>query len=90
MKIEYQEGGAESRLVITSGFLWWRKHIRLVDEILLRVPELRAVSEVFFIVTTTVSGFAADVLQAEMIVEGLGYKVMNAEMIHNSCMEADK
>lgn len=32
MKIEYQEGGSESRLVITSGFLWWRKHIHLVDE----------------------------------------------------------
>lgn len=52
MKIEYQEGGAESRLVITSGFLWWRKHIHLVDEILLRVPQLRAVSEGFFIVMT--------------------------------------
>ncbi|EHW7283737.1 hypothetical protein [Salmonella enterica] len=42
MKIEYQEGGAESRLVITSGFLWWRKHIHLIDEILLRAPQLRA------------------------------------------------
>ncbi|ENA9226756.1 hypothetical protein ABG163_003788 [Salmonella enterica subsp. enterica serovar Kentucky] len=90
MKIEYQEGGAESRLVITSGFLWWRKHIHLVDEILLRAPQLRAVSEGFFIVTTTVSGFTADVLRAEMIVEGMGYKVMNAEMIHNSCVEVDK
>lgn len=48
MKIEYQEGGSESRLVITSGFLWWRKHIHLVDEILLRAPQLRAVSEGFF------------------------------------------
>ncbi|EJQ8146293.1 hypothetical protein NZX00_002870, partial [Salmonella enterica subsp. enterica serovar Newport] len=56
----------------------------------LRAPQLRAVSEGFFIVTTTVSGFTADVLRAEMIVEGMGYKVMNAEMIHNSCMEADK
>ncbi|EBG0233989.1 hypothetical protein FII50_24970, partial [Salmonella enterica subsp. enterica] len=88
MKIEHQDGGEKSRLIITSDFLWWRKHIRLVDEILLRVPELRAVSEGFFIVTTTVSGFAADVLRAEMIVEGMGFKVMNAEMIHNSCMEA--
>ncbi|EFU0927029.1 hypothetical protein K4999_000686 [Salmonella enterica] len=90
MKIEYQDGGEKSRLIISSGFLWWRKHIRLVDEILLRVPELRAVSEGFFIVTTTVSGFSADVLRAEMIVEGMGYKVMNAEMIHSSCVEADK
>lgn len=48
MKIEYQEGGAESRLVITCGFLWWRKHIHLVDEILLRAPQLRAVSEDFY------------------------------------------
>ncbi|MDJ7088836.1 hypothetical protein LD960_11785 [Salmonella enterica] len=65
-------------------------HRHLVDEILLRAPQLRAVSEGFFIVTTTVSGFTADVLRAEMIVEGMGYKVMNVEMIHNSCMEADK
>nr|WP_262409138.1 hypothetical protein [Salmonella enterica] len=72
MKIEYQDGGEKSRLIITSGFLWLRKYIRLVDEILLRVPELRAVSEGFFIVTTTVSGFTADVLRAEMIVEGMG------------------
>ncbi|MFS9881606.1 hypothetical protein WKV47_24500, partial [Salmonella enterica] len=79
MKIEYQDGGEKSRLIITSGFLWLRKYIRLVDEILLRVPELRAVSEGFFIVTTTVSGFTADVLRAEMIVEGMGFKVMNAE-----------
>ncbi|EAA6844578.1 hypothetical protein AH448_17210 [Salmonella enterica subsp. diarizonae] len=90
MKIEYQDGGEKSRLIITSSFIGWRKHIRLVDEILLRVPELRAVSEGFFIVTTTVSGFAADVLRAEMIVEGLGYKVTNTGMMHNSCVEADK
>ncbi|EDW8759800.1 TPA: hypothetical protein MM852_004802, partial [Salmonella enterica subsp. enterica] len=64
--------------------------IHLVDEILLRAPQLRAVSEGFFIVTTTASGFTADVLRAEMIVEGMGYKVMSAEMIHNSCVEADK
>ncbi|HGJ4159405.1 TPA: hypothetical protein ACJGMW_004490 [Salmonella enterica subsp. enterica serovar Grumpensis] len=77
MKIEYQEGGAESRLVITSGFLWWRKHIHLVDEILLRVPQQRAVSEGFFIVTTTVSGFTADVLRAEIIAENLGFKIQD-------------
>lgn len=90
MKIEHQDGGEQSRLIITSSFIGWRKHIRLVDEILLRVPELRAVSEGFFIVTTTVSGFAADVLRTEMIVEGLGYKVTNTGMMHNSCVEADK
>ncbi|ECO8398763.1 hypothetical protein AATK55_001745 [Salmonella enterica] len=77
MKIEYQNGGEKSRLIITSGFLWWRKHVRLVDEILLRVPELRAVSEGFFIVTTTVSGFTADVLRAEIIAENLGFKVQD-------------
>ncbi|EIP3426614.1 hypothetical protein LSE82_005521, partial [Salmonella enterica] len=47
MKIEHQDGGEKSRLIITSSFIGWRKHIRLVDEILLRVPELRAVSEGF-------------------------------------------
>ncbi|EEB5694908.1 hypothetical protein GN496_01900 [Salmonella enterica] len=75
MKIEYQDAGMEARLIITSSLLWWRKHIHLVDEILLRAPQLRAVSEGFFIVTTTVSGFTADVLRAEMIVEGMGYNV---------------
>ncbi|HAD5969485.1 TPA: hypothetical protein G8O67_003417 [Salmonella enterica] len=78
MKIEYQDAGMEARLIITSSLLWWRKHIHLVDEILLRAPQLRAVSEGFFIVTTTVSGFTADVLRAEMIVEGMGYNVGRA------------
>ncbi|EAX5231300.1 hypothetical protein FDZ39_18460 [Salmonella enterica] len=90
MKIEYQDAGMEARLIITSSLLWWRKHIHLVDEILLRVPQLRAVSEGCFIMSTVISGQTSDVLLAEMIVEGMGYKVMNAEMIHNSCMEADK
>ncbi|EDX0371740.1 hypothetical protein GTL21_002385 [Salmonella enterica] len=75
MKIEYQDAGMEARLIITSSLLWWRKHIHLVDEILLRVPQLRAVSEGFFIVTTTVSGFTADVLLAEVIAEELDYQV---------------
>lgn len=90
MKIEYQDAGMEARLIITGTIFRVRKHNRLVDEILLRVPELRAVSEGFFIVTTTVSGFAADVLRTEMIVEGLGYKVTNTGMMHNSFVEADK
>ncbi|ECE2104693.1 hypothetical protein ZQ34_004826 [Salmonella enterica subsp. salamae] len=75
MKIEYQEGGVESRPVITSGFIWWRKHIHLVDEILLRVPQLRAVSEGFFIMTTIISGFTVDVLLAEETAEELGYQL---------------
>ncbi|EBQ9005285.1 hypothetical protein [Salmonella enterica] len=90
MKIEYQDAGMEARLIITSSLLWWRKHIHLVDEILLRAPQLRAVSEGCFIMSTVISGHTSDVLLSEMIVEGMGYKVMNAEMIHNSCMEADK
>ncbi|EGR9571016.1 hypothetical protein I4Z71_002922 [Salmonella enterica subsp. enterica serovar Grumpensis] len=75
MKIEYQDAGMESRLIITSSFLWWRKHIHLVDGILLRVPQLRAVSEGFFILTTIISGFTVDVLRAEVTTEELDYQV---------------
>lgn len=48
MKIEYQDGGEESRLLITSWFFDWREHNRLVDEVLFCAPRLRAVDEGFF------------------------------------------
>lgn len=38
MKIEYQDGGEESCLLITSWFFDWREHNRLVDEILFCAP----------------------------------------------------
>ncbi|EBW6364235.1 hypothetical protein DPU24_26315 [Salmonella enterica subsp. enterica serovar Oranienburg] len=78
MKIEYQDAGHEARLIITSCLTGWRKHIHLVDEILLSVPQLRAVSEGFFIMTTTVSGFTADILRAESVVEKHGYRVLRS------------
>ncbi|HAK8205127.1 TPA: hypothetical protein H2W01_004802 [Salmonella enterica] len=75
MKVEYQDAGHEARLIITSSLAGWKKHIHLVDEILLRVPQLRAETEGVFIVTTTVSGFTADVLRAEIIAEEYGFPV---------------
>ncbi|EAU3167039.1 hypothetical protein D7U34_04435 [Salmonella enterica] len=75
MKIEYQDGGTESRLIITSWFFDWRTHNRLVDEILFRTPHLRAENEGFFMKTTIISGKTAYVLCAEVVVEDCGYEV---------------
>lgn len=75
MKIEYQDAGMEARLIITGTIFSARKHNRLVDEILLRVPELRAVCEGFFIQTTFIYGDPADVLLAEVITEERGYEI---------------
>lgn len=76
MKIEYQDGGTDSRLVITSWFFEWPTHNRLVDEILFRTPQLRAEDEVFlFRRTTVISGKTAYVLCAEIVAEENGFDV---------------
>lgn len=72
MKTEYQDAGMEARLIITSTIFSARKHNRLVDEILLRVPQLSAVSEGFFIRTTCIYGGVACVLLAEEITRWYG------------------
>ncbi|HBL9999089.1 TPA: hypothetical protein LT059_003626 [Salmonella enterica subsp. enterica serovar Kodjovi] len=78
MKIEYQDGGTESRLIITSWFFDWRVHNRLVDEILFRTPQLRAEDEGFFRKTTIISGKTAYVLCAEVVAEENGFEVREA------------
>ncbi|EAW2934335.1 hypothetical protein MLB55_003531 [Salmonella enterica] len=78
MKIEYQDGGIESRLIITSWFFDWRVHNRLVDEILFRTPQLRAEDEGFFRKTTIISGKTAYVLCAEVVAEENGFEVREA------------
>lgn len=75
MKIEYQDAGTEARLIITSTIFSVRKHNRLVDEILMRIPQLREESEVFFVQTTYIYGCVADVLLAEEIAGECGYFV---------------
>ncbi|EDY2187969.1 hypothetical protein GTE46_004684 [Salmonella enterica subsp. enterica] len=75
MKIEYQDSGAESRLIITSWFFDWRTHNRLVDEMLFRTPQLQAGDEGFFRRTTTISGKTAYVLCAEVVAEENGFEV---------------
>ncbi|EGS7662278.1 hypothetical protein I4R72_002379 [Salmonella enterica] len=75
MKIEHQDGGEKSRLIITSSFIGWRKHIRLVDEILMRIPQLREESEGFFIKKTYIYGETAYVLYAEIIIRQRGEKL---------------
>ncbi|EEM1821164.1 hypothetical protein GKA92_23920 [Salmonella enterica subsp. enterica] len=78
MKIEYQDGGTESRLIITSWLFDWRTHNRLVDEILFRTPQLRAEDEGFFRKTTIISGKTAYVLCAEVVAEENGFEVREA------------
>ncbi|EAA9526565.1 hypothetical protein PQY04_001648 [Salmonella enterica] len=80
MQIDYQDGGSEARLIITSWFFDWREHNRLVDEMLLRVPHLRAEDEGFLWRTTVMSGLTAYVLCAEVIAEENGFEVRRAGM----------
>ncbi|ECF2366364.1 hypothetical protein E1890_16980 [Salmonella enterica subsp. enterica serovar Mountpleasant] len=75
MKIEYQDGGEESRLLITSWFFDWKEHNRLVDEILFCAPRLRAVDEGFLRRTTIISGKMAYVLCGEVVAEENGFDV---------------
>ncbi|EDT6780967.1 hypothetical protein AC861_002769 [Salmonella enterica subsp. enterica] len=75
MIVEYQDGGEESRLLITSCFFERREHNRLVDEVLFNVPGLRAVDEGFLRRTTVISGATAWVMCAEVTVEENGYEV---------------
>ncbi|EBZ3774712.1 hypothetical protein AID08_05920 [Salmonella enterica subsp. enterica serovar Minnesota] len=75
MKIEYQDGGEEPRLIITSSIFERGEHDCLVDEILFGVPTLQAVSKGFFRRTTVISGATAWVMCAEVTVEENGYEV---------------
>ncbi|EAU5657268.1 hypothetical protein EF890_23515 [Salmonella enterica] len=75
MKIEYQDGGEKSRLIITSWFFERERHNRLVDGILFCAPGLRTVDEGFFRRTTVISGATAWVMCAEIMVEENGYEV---------------
>ncbi|EBA1657938.1 hypothetical protein HW82_26620 [Salmonella enterica] len=76
MKIEYQDGGEESRLFITSWFFDWREHNRLVDEMLFRATQLRAEDETFFFRRTTIiSGKTAYVMCAEIVAEENGFDI---------------
>lgn len=75
MQIDYQDGGAESRLIITSWFFDWREHNRLVDEMLFRTPQLRAEDDGIFRRTTVLSGKTAYVLCAEIVAEENGFDV---------------
>ncbi|HDP0319377.1 TPA: hypothetical protein P5S08_004604 [Salmonella enterica subsp. enterica serovar Concord] len=75
MKIEYQDEGEASRMMITSWLFDWQTHNRLVDEMLSRIPQLRAVDEGFFRRTTVLSGRTAHILCAEVIAEEYGFEV---------------
>ncbi|ECF5902031.1 hypothetical protein YL93_17560 [Salmonella enterica subsp. enterica serovar Montevideo] len=79
MKIEYQNGGMDARLIITWTIFSLRKHSLLVSEILLRVPGVRVESDGFFMIRTYVSGGVDSVLCAELIAEEQGYEVVKAQ-----------
>ncbi|EJC9531074.1 hypothetical protein M1B52_001569 [Salmonella enterica] len=75
MKIEYQDGGEESRLIITSSIFERGEHDCLVDEILFGVPTMQAVSKGFFRRTTVISGATPCIWCAEVIAGESGVEV---------------
>ncbi|EOC0702464.1 hypothetical protein ACIU3Q_005670 [Salmonella enterica subsp. enterica serovar Kokomlemle] len=80
MKIEFQEGGIESRIVITSWFLDWQAHNSLVSDMLFSAPQLRAVDNGFIRRDTVISGKTPYVMVAEIVAEENGYEVRRVKL----------
>ncbi|EKH0478678.1 hypothetical protein O5299_001343 [Salmonella enterica] len=64
MKIEYQDYGAVTNIVITSTVFEFRKHNRVLDATLLCTPGIVANRSGIFFMKTVLSGKSRDMLRA--------------------------
>lgn len=64
MKIQYQDYGAVTNIVITSTVFEFRKHNRVVDATLLCTPGIIATRTGMFFMKTVLSGKSRDMLRA--------------------------
>ncbi|ELG6997088.1 hypothetical protein Q6X88_004831 [Salmonella enterica] len=69
MKIEYQDYGAVSNIVITSTVFEFRKHNQVVDATLLCTPGIIATRNGMFFMETVLSGKSRDMLRAYKTVQ---------------------
>lgn len=75
MKIEYQDAGMESRLIITGTIFERRQHTRIVDGLLLKLTQLNVTDEGFWVRTTIFTGLHAYVLCAETLLKEKGVRI---------------
>lgn len=80
MKIEFLDCGAESCIAITSWFLDWQVHDRLVSDMLFSAPQLRATDNGFIRRRTVISGKTPYVMVAEIVAEENGYEVRRMKL----------
>lgn len=64
MKIEYQYYGAVANVVITSSVFEFRRHIRVVDTVLMCTPGVIADRRGFFLMKTVITGRSKEMLRA--------------------------
>ena len=76
MEIEIQNSDSGARLIVKSGLLDWRRHNRLVDEILLCGQQLVAEQYGFLFRTTIITGASIQIMYAQTLLELNGYEVV--------------
>lgn len=64
MKLEIHDKGAVSTLTITSTVFEFRKHVRVVDTVLMCTPGVVANRRGFFLMKTVISGRSKEMLRA--------------------------
>lgn len=64
MKLEIHDKGAVATLTITSTAFEFRKHVRVVDTILMCTPGVVANRRGFFLIKTVISGRSKEMLRA--------------------------
>ncbi|MDW3779029.1 hypothetical protein QWU01_19685 [Kluyvera cryocrescens] len=64
MKLEIHDKGAVATLTITSTVFEFRKHVRVVDTVLMCTPGVVANRRGFFLMKTVISGRTKEMLRA--------------------------
>lgn len=64
MKLEIHDKGAVATLTITSTVFEFRKHVRVVDTVLMCTPGVVANRRGFFLMKTVISGRSKEMLRA--------------------------
>lgn len=64
MKLEIHDKGAVATLTITSTVFEFRKHVRVVDTVLMCTPGVIASRRGFFLMKTVISGCSKEMLRA--------------------------
>lgn len=64
MKIDFNDYGAVASVTITSTVFEFRKHVRVVDTVLMCTPGVIASRRGFFLMKTVISGRSKEMLRA--------------------------